>query len=240
MLLWTNTWQPPAWRADSRKTITAEGTPNGTCPPLFYPELDIPEQNFIIELVPHERSVSLNMNTLEAIRTRRSIRKFQDKKVPREILEQIVADAAYAPSWKNTQIARYHIIEDQDVRKTIAEEYTLGFAYNTGTLTRAPQVVVLSAKKGRSGMEKDGTCSTSKGESWLMFDAGVAAQTFCLAAWEHGVGSVIMGIFDAEKVAELLQLPEDEVAVALIPVGYPDEAPNAPKRKPVEELVQFH
>ena len=89
-------------------------------------------------------------------------------------------------------------------------------------------------------MEKDGTCSTSKGESWLMFDAGVAAQTFCLAAWEHGVGSVIMGIFDAEKVAELLQLPEDEVAVALIPVGYPDEAPNAPKRKPVEELVQFH
>lgn len=180
------------------------------------------------------------MNTLEAIRTRRSIRKFQDKQVPRETLEQIIAVAAYAPSWKNTQISRYHIVEDENLRTTIAQDCTMGFAHNASILSKAPQVVVLSAKKGRSGMEKDGTCSTSKGESWLMFDAGVAAQTFCLAAWEHGVGSVIMGIFDAEKVAKLLQLPEDEVAVALIPVGYPDEAPNAPKRKLVEELVQFH
>lgn len=193
-----------------------------------------------MKAVPYERSGLLNMNTLEAIRTRRSIRKFQDKQVPRETLEQIVADAAYAPSWKNTQISRYHIVEAENLRTTIARDCTMGFAHNAGILSQATQVVVLSAKKGRSGMEKDGTCSTSKGESWLMFDAGVAAQTFCLAAWEHGVGSVIMGIFDAEKVAELLQLPEDEVAVALIPVGYPDEAPNAPKRKPVEELVQFH
>lgn len=180
------------------------------------------------------------MNTLEAIHSRRSIRKFQDKKVPHETIEQIVAAAAYAPSWKNTQIARYHVIEDRQMQQKIAEEYTLGFAYNTGTLTRAPQVVVLTAKKGRSGMEKDGTCSTSKGESWLMFDAGVAAQTFCLAAWEYGVGSVIMGIFDADKVGQLLALPEDEVVVALIPIGYPDETPNAPKRKTVEELLQFH
>ena len=180
------------------------------------------------------------MNTLEAIHTRRSIRKYQDKKVPREVLEQIVAAAAYAPSWKNTQIARYHAVEDTGLQKTIAEDCTLGFAHNADILSQAPLVVVLSAKKGRSGMEKDGSCSTSKGESWLMFDAGVAAQTFCLAAWEYGVGSVIMGIFDAEKVAELLHLPEDEEAVALIAVGYPDETPNAPKRKAVEELVQFH
>ena len=180
------------------------------------------------------------MNTLEAINTRRSVRKYQDRKIPRETLEQIVAAAAYAPSWKNTQTARYHVVEDEQLKKTIAEEYTLGFTHNTEILNRAPQVVVLSAKKGRSGMEKDGSSSTNKGESWLMFDAGVAAQTFCLAAWEQGVGSVIMGIFDAEKVAELLQLPEDETVVALIPMGYPDEAPNAPKRKPVEELVQFH
>lgn len=180
------------------------------------------------------------MNTLETIRTRRSIRKFQDKKVPRETIEQIVAAAAYAHSWKNTQTARYHVVEDEQLKQTMAEEYTLGFAHNTTILNGAPQVVVLSAKKGRSGMEKDGSCSTNKGESWLMFDAGVAAQTFCLAAWEQGVGSVILGIFDDEKVAQLLQLPEDETVVALIPVGYPDEAPNAPKRKPVEELVRFH
>lgn len=179
------------------------------------------------------------MNTLETIRNRRSIRKFQDRKVPHEVLEQIVAAAAYAPSWKNTQVARYHVLEDPELQRRIAEEYTLGFAYNTGTLAQAPQVVVLTALKGKSGMEKDGSCTTSKGENWLMFDAGVAAQTFCLAAWEYGVGSVIMGIFDAEKVAELLRIPENETVVALIPIGYPDEEPKAPRRKGVEELLSF-
>ena len=47
-----------------------------------------------------------NMETIQAIRSRRSIRKYQPKPVPHEVIEQIVADAAYAPSWKNTQIAR--------------------------------------------------------------------------------------------------------------------------------------
>ena len=55
------------------------------------------------------------MNTLEAIRSRRSIRKFQEKKVPREILEQIVSEAAWAPSWKNTQTARYHVVDRKSV-----------------------------------------------------------------------------------------------------------------------------
>lgn len=179
------------------------------------------------------------MNTLEAIRSRRSVRKFQNQKVSHEVLEQIVSAAAYAPSWKNTQVARYHVLENPEFQRKIAEEYTLGFSYNTGTLVNAPQVVVLTAVKGRSGMEKDGTCTTDKGENWLMFDAGVAAQTFCLAAWEYGVGSVIMGIFDAKQVAQLLHIPESETVVALISIGYPDEEPKAPRRKGVEELLSF-
>lgn len=179
------------------------------------------------------------MNTLEAIRSRRSIRKFKDQKVDHAVIEDIIADAAFAPSWKNTQCARYHITEDRAVMEKIASEYTLGFAYNTGTIAKAPQLVVLTAIRGRSGMEKDGSATTDKGESWVMFDAGIAAQTFCLAAAERGVGSVIMGIFDADKVAELLHIPENETVICLIPIGYPDEAPVAPRRKAVRELVTF-
>ena len=72
-----------------------------------------------------------------------------------------------------------------------------------------------------------------------MFDAGVASQTFCLAAYEHGLGSVIMGIFDRKEAAELLELPEGMDLVALIPIGYPAETPNAPKRKSVDDLLSF-
>ncbi len=72
-----------------------------------------------------------------------------------------------------------------------------------------------------------------------MFDAGVASQTFCLAAYEKGIGSVIMGIFDQKKIEELLELPEDRELVALIPIGYPAEEPVAPKRKAVDDLLSF-
>ena len=56
-------------------------------------------------------------------------------------------------------------------------------------------------------------------------------------AYDYGVGTVIMGIFDADKVAELLHIPENEVVTALIAFGYPDEEPAAPRRKAVSEDV---
>ncbi len=74
------------------------------------------------------------METLQAINGRRSIRKFKEQKVDRETIEKIVAAASYAPSWKNTQVVRYHVFDDPQIKSDIANKYTLGFAYNTGTL----------------------------------------------------------------------------------------------------------
>ena len=179
------------------------------------------------------------MNTTECIHSRRSIRHFADKPVPHEVLEEVIADAAYAPSWKNTQVTRYYVCDDAKIKEHIARDCTMGFTYNAGTLERAPQVAVLTAVKGRSGMEKDGSSTTQRGGSWLMFDVGAAAQTFCLAAYAYGVGTVIMGVFDPEMVAQALHIPENEEVVALIPFGYPDETPAAPKRKSVEQLLTF-
>lgn len=72
-----------------------------------------------------------------------------------------------------------------------------------------------------------------------MFDAGVASEAFCLAAYEKGLGSVIMGIFDEAKAASLLELPENQEVAVLIPVGIPDEEPVAPRRKAVADLLTF-
>jgi nitroreductase len=72
-----------------------------------------------------------------------------------------------------------------------------------------------------------------------MFDAGIAAEAFCLAAYEKGLGSVIMGIFDEDKAASLLELPDSQELAALIPVGYPDEEPICPRRKPVADLLTY-
>ncbi len=179
------------------------------------------------------------MNTLDAIKQRRSIRRFKNELVSEEVIKNIIEHARFSPSWKNTQVTRYYILEDKNKIKQIASNATLGFTYNIDTLENANQVAVLTAIKGRSGVERDGSYSTDKDASWLMFDVGVASQSFCLSAYELGVGTVIMGYFSAEKVKEILGIADNEEVVVLIPFGYALENPESPKRKTVDELLKF-
>lgn len=179
------------------------------------------------------------METIKCIKERRSIRKFQDKKVPHELINEIVDAAAFAPSWKNTQVTRYLITEDQEKMNRIADSCVLGFEYNIDTIRHAPALVLVTMITGRSGMEKDGSATTSKGEDWGVFDTGIATQTFCLAAHDKGIGSVIMGIFDEEQVGKVIPIPEGQKLAALIAIGYPDIDPKAPKRKTAADLVSY-
>ena len=179
------------------------------------------------------------METVKCIETRRSIRKFKAERIPHETMQEIVAAAAFAPSWKNTQVTRYIVVENTELKEKIANEATLGFEHNNGIIKGAPALVVVTMVHGRSGFERDGSYTTSKEDRWEVFDAGLATQTFCLAAHDKGVGAVILGIFDEDKVAEIANVPEGQKVAALVAVGYADEDPAAPKRKSVEELVQF-
>ena len=100
-------------------------------------------------------------------------------------------------------------------------------------------LIAVTFRKGRCGYERDGSFTTKKGDRWQMFDAGIACQSFCLAAWDHGLGTVIMGVFDEDGISRLLDLPEDQELAALIAIGHPDIEPAAPKRKNVDELLQY-
>lgn len=178
------------------------------------------------------------MNAKDCIKERRSIRKFKADPVDHALLSEIVETASYAPSWKHTQIARYIAVEGE-LKNKIAAECTDAYPKNGEIITQAPMLIAVTFLTGRSGFERDGSFSTSKGSFWQAYDAGIATEAFCLAAWDKGLGSVIMGIFDDAKAASLLNLPEGRELAALIPVGYPDEAPTAPRRKPAEELLSF-
>lgn len=178
------------------------------------------------------------MNTIECIKTRRSIRSYNDRKVDRELLREIVEAASYAPSWKNTQITRYIIIDDEVLKDRIASECCSG-VHNEGIIKNAPVLVVTTMIRERSGYERDGSFSTPKGTGWQMYDCGIAGQTFCLAAHEKGLSTLIMGIFDEEKASRILEIPENQEICALIAAGYTDEIPAAPKRKAVDDLITF-
>ncbi len=177
------------------------------------------------------------MNAKECLETRRSIRKYKADAVPAEVFSEIVETARYAPSWKNTQISRYHVITNAQLKEKIATECVCGFTFNTKTLLQAPAVVVLSYVTKRCGYERDGSFTTSKEDRWEMFDAGIAAQTFCLAAHDKGIGTCIMGIFDDAKIAEVLNLPEGQVVGAVIAAGYAEALPDAPPRKELDAIL---
>lgn len=180
------------------------------------------------------------METLKCIKERRSVRRYLDKKIPREDIKEIIDAASYAPSWKNTQITRYIVIDDRELIDKIADECVMDFTYNIKTLKKAPALVLLNAVLGKSGYTKEGEYATTKEDRWENFDVGLAAQTFCLAAKEKGIGTVIMGIFDEYKTAELVPIPYGQKIVAFIAMGYEtEEKLNAPARKSVEELLTF-
>ena len=107
-----------------------------------------------------------------ALTARRSIRKFQPTPVSPDTIRAIVAVAAYAPSWKNSQTTRYTLLTKREEIDRVADECTMGFQKNIDTLHGAPALVVLTTVNGRSGYERDGSFSTSKETHWQSFDAG--------------------------------------------------------------------
>lgn len=178
------------------------------------------------------------MTAKECIKGRRSIRKFQDKPVPHDVLAQVVETASFAPSWKNTQITRYIAVEGE-LKNKIATDCTSIYGKNGEHIANAPMLIAITILKNKCGYERDGSFTTPRKDTWQMFDAGIATQSFCLAAHELGLGTVILGIFDEAKAAEYLDLPEDRELIALVPIGYPAEEPTAPMRKPVEDLLSY-
>jgi nitroreductase len=177
-----------------------------------------------------------HMETQSCILSRRSIRKFTDTPVSHETLEKIIAAAAYAPSWKNTQISRYIAIENPDMLRAICETYA---PFNARIIGGCKTLIAQTFVKNRSGFERDGSYSTDRDGGWQYYDCGIAAQTFCLAAHDLGIGSVILGVFDRKALEAYLEIPEDQELMALIAIGYPEGDAIAPKRKDIQTLLSY-
>lgn len=179
------------------------------------------------------------MDAITMIKERRSIRKFKNEKVDREIMKEIVSICKWAPSWVNYQISRYTLVDDEEIIKQLATEGVNGFVYNMDTLKTAKGVAILSFIKGKSGKLDENEYATSKSNVWEVFDAGIACQTFCLAAHAKGVGTCIMGVINDESISKIVNLPEEETVAALIVYGYEDGHPAPTPRKDTDEIMRF-
>lgn len=176
------------------------------------------------------------MELLECIKERRSVRKFKSDKVSNEVLAEIAEAAKYAPSWKNTQVTRYYAISGEEMKDKIVECVP---DFNKEATSTAPVIMVSTVIKMRSGYNREGETDTPKGKGWQMYDCGLSNMLFCLKAKELGLGTVIMGYYDEEKVSQAIGVPETEEVISIIALGYPDEEPVMPKRKGAEVILNI-
>lgn len=177
------------------------------------------------------------MDTLDAIRNRRSVRQYSSTPVPDEVLAKVMEAARWAPSWANTQCTRYVIVKDPATKARLAESVNKGNP-STEAIKNAPIVIVACAELNKSGYYK-GALSTDRGD-WFMFDVGIAMENLALAAHALGLGTVHVGFVpDSRKVDEILGLPEGVVSVEMTPLGYPAAEGKAPPRKELSELVSY-
>jgi len=176
------------------------------------------------------------MDLMEAIKGRRSARKYKPDPVPEETLQKVMEAVRWSPSWANTQCWEAIVVKDPKIKSELATALPKTNPALSSMLD-APIVIVLCGKKGVSGFKK-GEAATVKGD-WLMFDTGMAMQTLCLTAYSLGLGTVVVGMFDHKKAEEILGVPQNVEVVAITPLGYPATEGTAPKRKELSEFV-FH
>ena len=173
---------------------------------------------------------------MEIIRSRRSIRNYLDKEVPEDYLAQVLEAVQWAPSWANTQCWEVVVVKDAEIKKKLQEAMSKGNPA-TRAIVEAPIVLGLCGKLQSSGYYK-GEVTTNFGD-WFLFDLGIATQNLCLAAHNLGMGTVIAGLFDHDKVKEVLKVPDGFELVALIPMGFPARGTSAPKRREVAEFTHY-
>jgi nitroreductase len=189
----------------------------------------------VIEFTGVSELGGTEMDVMEAIKTRRSVRRFKPDAIPEDVMNEILEAARWAPSWANTQCWEFVVVKDQAIRTRLSEEALLKGNPAKRGVAEAPAVVVALAKEKVAGFYND-VPSTDKGD-WFMYDVGVAMQNLCLAAWGFGLGTVHVGLMDAVKVEEILGVPKGVRVTALTPLGYPAVVGGSPPRKEIGDFV---
>lgn len=172
------------------------------------------------------------------IEKRRTVRKYSpDTSVTREQIQQLVKAAQEAPSWKNTETGRYYCVLSEDMKLQLRQQ-CLGYA-NNDTKTEHSALIVTTFVHNRAGFQTDGTPDNEIGNGWGCYDLGLQNENLILKATELGLSTLIMGLRDADKIREILSIPEEETIVSVIAVGKAAEEPTRPKRRELDDVLKF-
>ena len=162
------------------------------------------------------------LSLVDVVLSRRSIRRYENKEIPKDVLDKILEAGRQAPSAANKQPWHFIVLTDDDLKRNLSKGLFNRFIKDSSvTIVGCAHKDLIAGK-------------------WSTVSTTIALQNMVIAAWAMGVGSCWIGDFNEEKVKKLLGITAKWKVVALISVGYPAEKPHPRRKKPLEKIVSFN
>ena len=171
----------------------------------------------------------------EVFASRRSIRAYEAGKTISEAeVRELLTAAQNAPSWANQQPSKYYVAIGAEKREAVLEL----IGGNKERVINAPVFLVSTFEKGKSGFFR-GNPLDATGDFWGAYDNGLSNAYLVLKARAMGFDTLIMGMRNADALRALFEIPENEMILAVIALGYRAEDPSTPVHRPLDEIAKF-
>jgi nitroreductase len=179
-----------------------------------------------------------NLNFEKLVKQRISVRKFSDKPVSDELINQCLESARLAPSACNSQPWRFTVIKNNDVKQKIKDKVFTGIYSTMKWVCNAPVLIVISAKPD---FKANVIGKTLQGTNYYLIDIGIAGEHIVLQAEELGLSTCWIGWFNAKKLKKVLNLKHKPVII--ICIGYHSEKIDKTKkpkiRKNLKDITEY-
>ena len=179
------------------------------------------------------------MDFKQLITHRQSNRKYLDRPVEQEKIEQLIEAVRLAPSASNSQPWKLIMVNDPELTQKVAKAtFSKALSFNSFSV-QAPVIAVLVIEKAKWITRLGGSI---KNQEFPQYDIGIAASHFCLQAADLGLGTCMIGWFNEKKIQRILNIPQKRKIGLVITLGYPPEDYKIRKkiRKPAEEICGFN
>jgi nitroreductase len=171
------------------------------------------------------------MMVLEAIVKRKSIRRYQQKDIPEDVLQEIFEAARLAPSASNRQPWKFVIVQDKELKEEVMK---------ASLLHHRVQPFIAEASAVIAGCATDVSHIMPNGVPSHHVDLSIALEHISLQAAELGLGTCWIGAFNQEKVKDILKIPEKAAIVCLMTLGYPIDNSRRRSRKSLEDIICYN
>lgn len=160
---------------------------------------------------------------LDLLKARRSVRHYQRKEVPREVIERLIEAARWSPSGANIQPWHFVVVTREDLRREVGDEAKFFFV-KSRHVSEAPLLIVV--------------CGDTK-SAFHVVDCSLAGANIIMEATSLGLGTCWIGAFHEDRIKEILGIPEGMKVVGIITVGYPAETPPPPPKLELLEILHW-